>query len=218
MSTLITGFGPFDGGSNASEALVRALAERTPRLETLTGGHVTTRILPVDTEQAATLLDDALAEAKPSRVLLIGQAAGRNRLSFERIATNQRTFRTPDCAGVMLSNAKVCEGGPERHHANWPALEEMIASLNRAGIPTEISNDCGTHLCNQLLYLALDRLSPERQSYVVTFLHIPLLPQQVIDNEPAAARITHCPYMPLDMMIRGVEVFLEKSASLGVAA
>jgi pyroglutamyl-peptidase len=218
MTTLITGFGPFDGGSNASEALVRALTKRRIQLGEFAHGRVETLILPVDTQAAGGLLAEAVTRYRPARLLLTGQAAGRNRLSLERIATNRRDFRTPDIAGTEIKDSPVLKDGPERYAASWPDLEGAIAVMNAAGIPAAMSEDCGTHLCNQVLYLALHAASAADRHYVTTFLHVPLLPEQVIANEPAAQRHDNCPYMPLEMSIRGVEVLLAHSAAMGAAA
>lgn len=217
MTTLITGFGPFDGGSNASEVLVRALTKRRIQLGEFAQGRVETLILPVDTQAAGGLLTEAILRYQPARLLLTGQAAGRNRLSLERIATNKRDFRTPDITGTKVKDSLVLTDGPERYGASWPDLEGAVAVLNAAGIPAAVSDDCGMHLCNQVLYLALHAAVAADRPYVTTFLHVPLLPQQVIANEPAAQR-HDCPYMPLEMSIRGVEVLLAHAAAMGAAA
>jgi pyroglutamyl-peptidase len=218
MTTLITGFGPFDGGSNASESLVRALTKRRIQLGEFAHGRVETLILPVDTQAAGGLLAEAVERYRPARLLLTGQAAGRNRLDLERIATNRRDFRTPDITGAEIKDSLVLDEGPERYLANWPDLEGAVAAMNAAGIPARVSEDCGTHLCNQMLYLALHAARAADRPYVTTFLHVPLLPEQVIANEPAAQRYENCPYMPIEMTIRGVEVLLAHAAAMGVAA
>lgn len=218
MTVLITGFGPFDGGGNASEALVRALAGRGDRLAELAHSRVEALVLPVDTERAGGLLADAVARVRPSLLLMTGQAAGRSRLCLERVATNRRDFRIPDSAGTMLAGAAVLDLGPERYLANWPDPEGAVAALNAAGVPARVSDDCGTHLCNQILYLALHSAHDAGQRYAATFLHIPLLPEQVAAGEPAALRFGECPSMPLDMTVRGVEIVLGHAAALGVAA
>lgn len=217
MTTLITGFGPFDGGSNASDALVRALTKRRIQLGEYAHGRVETLILPVDTEAAGAILADAVERFRPTRLLLTGQAAGRNRLSLERAATNKRDFRTPDITGAEIRDSPVLEGGPASYAASWPDLEGAVAVMNAAGIPAAVSEDCGTHLCNQMLYLALHAAIADRP-YVAAFLHVPLLPEQIIAGEPAAQRHPSCPYMPLEMSIRGVEVLLAHSAAMGAAA
>jgi pyroglutamyl-peptidase len=218
MTTLITGFGPFDGGSNASEALVRALTKRRIQLGETAQGRVETLILPVETDTAGAILSEAVSRYRPTHLLLTGQAAGRNKLNLERIATNTRDFRTPDISGAQPKGSPVLEGGVDSYVANWPDLEGAVAAMNAAGIPAHMSEDCGTHLCNQILYLALHAVKTSGQSYVATFLHVPLLPQQIIANEPAAQRTPNCPYMPLEMSIRGVETMLMHAAAMGAAA
>lgn len=218
MTILITGFGPFDGGSNASEALVRALTKRRIQLGDTAGGRVETLVLPVETDTAGIILAEAVARYRPTHLLLTGQAAGRSKLSLERIATNRRDFRTPDITGAQPRDARVLEDTAESYVANWPDLEGTVAAMNAAGVPAQISDDCGTHLCNQVLYLALHAAAVSGQSYVATFLHVPLLPAQIIAHEPAAQRHPNCPYMPLDMSVRGVEVLLSHAAAIGVAA
>jgi pyroglutamyl-peptidase len=218
MTILITGFGPFDGGSNASEALVRALTRRRRALAHAAGGEVETLVLPVDTARAGDLLAEAVSRLRPARLLLTGQASGRNRLCLEKLAINRRDFRVPDSAGAQPRNVCVCEGGPEVYRANWPDLEGAVAAMNAAGVPAQLSEDCGTHLCNQLLYLALHAANADRAAHVATFLHVPLLPEQVIAGEPAATRHPACPYMPLEMSVRGVETILAHAAALGAAA
>ena len=218
MTVLITGFGPFDGGTNASEALVRTLTKRAASPGGLAPGEVETLILPVDTILAGEFLTDAVARVKPSRLLLTGQAAGRSRLSLERIATNVRDFRVPDISGLQISGAKVLDGTPETYAATWPDLAGTVAALNAAGIPSQVSEDCGTHLCNQVLYLALHAAAETGLTYAATFLHVPLLPEQVIAGEPAAQRYPNCPFMPLDMTVRAVEIVLARSAAIEAAA
>jgi pyroglutamyl-peptidase len=218
MTVLITGFGPFDGGSNASEALVNALTKRASALGRVAGGAVEILVLPVDTAKAGDLLAEAVARVRPSRVLLSGQAAGRNRISLERIATNRRDFRVPDMTGLQVRDAKVLDGTPDSYVASWPDLDGTVAALNAAGIPAQVSEDCGTHLCNQVLYLALHAAAETGLTYAATFLHLPLLPEQVIAGEPAAQRHPNCPFMTLDMTVRAVEIVLERSAAIEVAA
>jgi pyroglutamyl-peptidase len=218
MTTLITGFGPFDGGTNASEALVRALTKRATASGEAAGSRIETLILPVDTGRAGDLLSEAVARHRPSRLLMCGQAAGRNRLGLERLATNKRDFRVADIAGAQPKGACVLDGTPETYTASWPDLDGTAAAMNAAGIPAEVSEDCGTHLCNQILYLALHAAKGGGQSYVATFLHVPLLPEQIIAREPAALRDPSCPYMPLEMSLRGIEIILTHAAALEAAA
>jgi pyroglutamyl-peptidase len=201
MTLLITGFGPFEGGSNASEALVRAIADNEPP-----GAGVETLVLPVDTARAPSLLDEALERLEPSRLLMTGQAAGRGRISLEQVARNRRMFRVPDCAGRLLQGEPVADGGPDAYRSCWPDLPGLADALNRAGIPAALSEDCGGHLCNQLLYHVLHTSRRLDRTLPAVFLHLPLLPEQVRAGEPAALRHPDCPSMPLAMTVRAVHL------------
>lgn len=218
MTVLITGFGPFDGGSNASEALVHALTTQRSALAETARTRIETLILPVDTDRAGDLLFEAMARHRPTHLLMTGQAAGRAKLCLERYATNRRDFRTPDAAGVTLKDACVFDRGPDRHAATWPDLEGTAAALNAAGLPAEVSEDCGTHLCNQVLYLALHAAASPGQHHAAAFLHVPLLPEQVAAGEPAARRHDPCPSLPLEASVRGVGIILAHAAALEAAA
>jgi len=76
-----------------------------------------------------------------------------------------------------------------------------------------MSSDAGNHLCNQLLYLALRAAAKRGQPCVVTFVHVPVLPQQVIDGEPMTMRHPNCPCLPLPMLIEAVACLLRTTFS-----
>lgn len=208
MSLLVTAFGRFDGGPNCSEALLGRLAADRAALEAEWGGRVAFRLLAVDTERAEAQLAEALAEARPTHALLMGQAAGRRALSFERIARNRRDLRVADERGLCGALGPVRAGGPETRAATWPDLEGAAEALCAQGFPAEVSDDAGAHLCNQTLYLALEAAERAEPSFVATFLHLPLTPEQVEADVPAAARLQSRPATPLDDMARAVAAFL----------
>lgn len=208
MSLLLTAFGRFDGGANCSESLLKRLCDERAALEAAWDGAVTFALLDVDTEAAERQLHAALAEAGPTHVLLTGQAAGRAALSFERIARNHRDLRTPDERGSVGALGPVRKGGPATRAATWPDLEGAAAALRAIGLPAEVSDDAGAHLCNQTLYLALEAVERAVPPFVTTFLHLPLIPEQVAANVPAAARLQSCFALPLDDMARAVRAFL----------
>lgn len=212
MTILITGFGPFDGGSNASERLVCAIDGQRPALSEAAGLPIVPLLLPVDTEEAPRLLADAMAEHDPSHVLLTGQAAGRNRITIETLAINRRHFSVPDAAGRILFDLPVREGGPPALFSTWPDMAGLAGRLCAAGVPATISHHAGAHLCNQLLYEVLLTDREASRERAVTFLHLPLLPEQIIAREPAAERHANCPFMPLAMTLQAVQIALEDAA------
>jgi len=204
---LITGFEANDPPHrNTSAVLVEALGKHLTELQRACGGvEVRTRLMPGDTVALAASLEAALGEQpRPTHVLLLGQAPGRNRVTLERFATNLRDFGTSDRHGNLPRDVPVVDGGPTAYHSTWPKQKRLVEALNTAGIPAAMSNDAGNHLCNQLLYLALDAAARPDQSCVITFVHVPMLLQQVIDREPLTMRHSNCPYLPLPMLIEAV--------------
>ena len=208
MSLLITAFGRFEEGPNCSEISLDRLAGETAEIEALWAGPVAFLKLAVNTRSAGPRLTRAVAAARPSHVLLMGQAAGRPHLSLERLARNRRDFAVPDDAGRIGPLGPIRRGGPAARAATWPGLEKAADVLSAASVPTEVSDDAGAHLCNQTLYLALELGERADPRFVATFLHLPLLPEQVLANAPAAARLPGAPVMPLDDMARAVRLFL----------
>jgi pyroglutamyl-peptidase len=218
MTILITGFGPFDGGSNASDALLGAIARERPRLEATLGIAIATRLLPVDTLEAPSILAQAIDALAPSHILLMGQAASRTAISLEAVARNRRHFRVPDSAGRLIENAQVLDDGPESYAATWPDLPGLAAELSRARIPAVVSEECGGHLCNQVLYTTLHGAAASARPCAAMFLHLPLLPEQVAAGEPAALRNPDCSGLPLATMVAAVEIVLAHTLALEHAA
>jgi len=204
---LITGFEANDPPCrNASAAVIEALQECLPQLRRASGdAEVRIRLMPGNTLALFAALEAALDDLPPpTHLLLLGQAPGRNRITPEWLATNVRDFGMPDRYGNLPRNLPVVEEGPADLHSTWPGQDCLVAALNAAGIPAAMSHDAGTHLCNQLLYLALHAAAQRDQQCVAAFVHVPVLPQQVIDGEPMTVRHPSCPYLPLPMMIDAV--------------
>jgi pyroglutamyl-peptidase len=208
MSLLITGFGPFDGGPNCSQALLAALWRRREDMEQRWGDTVAFVDLAVDTEAAEDALNAALAVHQPTHVLLMGQAAGREALSLESTARNARDLAVPDACGRMGPLGPVRAGGADVRSATWPDLDGAAQAVSASGIPCRVSDDAGSHLCNQTLYLALEAGERARPPFVATFLHLPLTREQVAAGVPAAVRRPGCFALPLDEMVRAVGVLL----------
>jgi pyroglutamyl-peptidase len=218
VSVLITAFGPWDGGSNASAAMLAELRQRHKRLEKAAGTAVALELLPVDTDKAPLLLLDLIRAVRPSHILLSGQAAGRNRVALERLAVNFRDFSVPDATGAKIQAQPVVQGGPEGYVSTWPDPEGAVAAIEAQGIPAHLSFHAGTHLCNQLLYTALHHASTTSARYAVAFLHLPLTPAQVIAREPAAERHPSCAHLAPERTAHAVEILLGRIASQPVAA
>lgn len=214
MSLLITAFCVFEGGPNCSEILLDALVADQNALEAVWGGPVAFARFAVDARTIERQLADALAAHRPSHVLLMGQAASRSRLSFERAARNALDLRVADAAGRLGALGPVRPGGPGIRRATWPGLGRACEALAGERVLAELSDDAGSHLCNQALYLALEAAEAAKPPFVATFLHLPLLPEQVAARIPAAARAPAGAGLPLPEMTRAMTVFLRHTRGL----
>jgi pyroglutamyl-peptidase len=202
MRILLTGFEPFNDERNSSQVLAESLRDDPPESMPGFANLVEVRIMPVDTEGIAEVLAATLAEVVPDVCLLMGQATGRNRISVERLAVNIREFESPDTAGNVARGSSIRPDGPVGYRSTLPDQEALVSRLKQAGIPAEVSNHAGTHLCNQILYLALEWAEKNRPDMRVGFVHIPLLPEQT------EGRFSRYAFMPLDMSRQAMTIVI----------
>lgn len=205
---LLTGFEPFGGESiNPSWEVARALHGRG-----IDGHRVEARLLPVAFGAAITALQAALDELQPAVVLAIGQAGGRGKLSFERVAINLIDARIPDNAGAQPIDTPVLAGAPNAYFASLP-VKAMRAACEAAGVEAELSQSAGCYVCNAVFFALMHVLST-RPAVRGGFLHLPWLPEQV-DGHPGE------PCLALDAMVGAVEQALlaavQHADDLGVA-
>ncbi len=149
MTTLLlTAFEPFNGASsNASMAVASQLCQEQP----IAGVELHWSLLPVERYACLDRLRQALAEVEPCMVLAMGLAASRDRISIERIAINIDDFPIPDNAGNQVTDQPIISSGPLAYASTLP-IKAMLASLQRAKIPAEISYSAGSYVCNHLFY------------------------------------------------------------------
>ncbi len=196
---LLTGFDPFGGESiNPSWEAVRLLHGKR------IGGHrVVAQLLPTAFEASLRQLKAAMRETRPAIMLGVGQAGGRARLSLERVAINLQDARIPDNAGAQPVDEPVIAGAPAAYFSDLP-VKAMLAAMQAAGLPAEISYTAGTYVCNHIAYAML-HLAAQRRGVRAGFMHIPYLPSQ-------AVALRHAPSMALEDMVRGLAVALRAAA------
>ncbi len=181
MRILLTAFEPFDGNRNASLMAAEALRAEPPP-----GIDLRLEILPVDTVGIEARILALFAAHDPHWWVATGQAGGRNRIALETTAVNLRRFERPDNLGRTVAGEPVVPGGPERLASTLPDLPGLLAVLHAADIPSYLSHDAGTYLCNQVLYLILHHGSRRPRFSGAGFVHLPLTPRQVIEERPEA--------------------------------
>lgn len=193
MKVLITGFEPNDNGLNASEIVVKSLQNNPPQKLIQYIDFIDFKIMPGNTNTLGNIVNKTLQELSPDICIGIGQARGYNKITLERMAKNLRYFVTLDKAGNAPKGTLITKGAPVAYWSSLPNQENLVALLGNHNIPAKISNDCGTHLCNQAFYHFLHWREINKSDMKIGFVHIPALPEQVIKYWPEA------PFMSMDM-------------------
>ncbi|MEU8515942.1 pyroglutamyl-peptidase I [Kitasatospora sp. NPDC048722] len=197
---LLTGFEPFDGADvNPSWEVARLVADQPPE-----GLLVTAVRLSCVFGRAAEELRAAVGECAPDLVVCLGQAAGRPDVTVERVALNVDDARIPDNAGARPVDAPVVPGGPAAYFATLP-VKACVAAVRAAGLPASLSHTAGTFVCNHVFYALMHLLATERPGVRGGFVHIPALPEQVLDRAQ--------PSLPADAVAHALRALLTAAAT-----
>ncbi len=204
MKVLLTGFEPNDDSLNASEIVVKSLQDDLPpELRSYTD-NLEFKIMPGNTNILGQIVDQTLKSSSPDICILIDQAKGYNRICFERMAKNLRYFVTLDQAGNAPKGEEVVPNAPVAYWSCLPEQELLVSLLESNQIPAKISNDGGTHLCNQLFYHFLHWKHIHNSDIKIGFIHIPVLPEQVIKYW------SNSPFMPIEMTRKALSLIIEQ--------
>ena len=188
MKILITGFAPFGGQSiNPAYEAVKALPD------TIGKARIIKAEIPVVFRRDMEVLKALIDQHQPDAVICVGQAGGRSKISFERVAINVMDCAAPDNAGFQPKDEPVISGGPAAYFSTLP-IRAMEDRVRAAQIPCEISNSAGTYVCNDIMYRLL--ASTDKPA---GFIHVPYLPQQV-EGLPKET-----PSMPLETIAKALE-------------
>jgi len=196
-TVLLTGFEPFGGERiNPSWEVVKQFQQRR-----ICGAEVMVCQLPCVFGGSDGVLNDAIDRYRPSLILAVGQAGGRQRISMERVAINVDDARIPDNRGQQPIDRPVVPGGPAAYFATVP-IKAMVKALRDAGVPAEVSQSAGTFVCNHVMYALLHRLAHLPSPAKGGFIHLPYLPQQ-------AADIPNVPSMAEETMLAGLDIAIQ---------
>ena len=204
MRVLITGFEPNDDGLNASELVVMSLRDNPPQILSQYINDINFKIMPGNTCSLGQVVDATLKAFLPDICICIGQARGYNKIALERMAKNLRSFTTPDKANNAPKGELITTEGPVAYWASLPDQDSLVSLLESHNIPAKISNDCGSHLCNQIFYHMLHWKDVHRSDMEVGFVHIPALPEQVIKYWPES------PFMPMEMTRKALSLIISR--------
>jgi len=194
MRILLTAFGPFgEHAANASLEAARRVAS-----EGLPGAEIEVLELPVAAGAADEAVLEALARFRPDAVVMTGLNEHAETVRPERVAINVDDFRIPDSAGGQPCDRPVVEGGPAAYFSTLP-LRRMLAALEAAGVPAELSNSAGTYVCNHVFYAVRHHIESAGVGCSAGFVHVPQMREAAPADKPS---------MPLDDIVRGLRAVI----------
>lgn len=169
---LLSGFEPF-GGYETNPSM-NALWDLEGQV--ISGLEVHVVELPVEWDVAWELLHDEIRTLHPRVVVATGMA-GTHAMRYEVHAVNEEWGE--DNAGVDPEGEPVVADGPEALAPTIP-VQLMAAAVDHAGLPTTISEDAGTYLCNHVMYRLLHYATDDSTDPPVAagFVHVPPAPYE----------------------------------------
>ena len=196
MKILVTGFDPF-GGEPINPAI-----ESVKRLpDNIAGAEIIKLEIPTVRKKSLEKIEKAINEHNPDVILSIGQAGGRFDISIERVGINLDDFRIPDNEGNQTIDEPIFPDGENAYFVKLP-VKAMVQNVQKNNIPASVSYTAGTFVCNHVLYGVLYLIEKKYKGKKSGFIHIPFLPQQVIDKR-------NMPSMELNTIVKGLTAAIE---------
>ncbi|MDF7638427.1 pyroglutamyl-peptidase I [Lactobacillus sp. ESL0791] len=181
MKILVTGFDPFgDDKINPAIEAVKRLDDE------IAGAKIVKVEIPTVFGDCATVVHNAIVKENPDYVLNIGQAGGRYGLTPERVAINFDDGRIADNKGHQPLAEAIHEDGQNAYFTQLP-VKAMARAIRAAGIPSYVSTTAGTFVCNHIMYQVQYMIDKEFHDLKAGFMHIPFLPEQVVDRPDTPA-------------------------------
>lgn len=196
MKILVSGFDPF-GGEKINPAIesVKLLPDE------IKGTKIIKVEIPTVARKSLKKLEEVIEIEKPDVVLSVGQAGGRTDISVERVGINMDDFRIKDNEGNQPIDEKIAKDGPDAYLVTIP-IKAMVQKMIENKIPASVSNTAGTFVCNHVCYGMAHLASTKYPNMRTGFVHIPFLPEQVVDKR-------NMPSMPLELIAKGLEYAIE---------
>lgn len=196
MKILVSGFDPF-GGEKINPAIesVKLLPDE------IKGAKIIKVEIPTVARKSLKKLEEVIEIEKPDVVLSVGQAGGRTDITVERVGINMDDFRIKDNEGNQPIDEKIAKDGPDAYLVTIP-IKAMVQKMIENKIPASVSNTAGTFVCNHVCYGMAHLASTKYPNMRTGFVHIPFLPEQVVDKR-------NMPSMPLELIAKGLEYAIE---------
>lgn len=192
MKILVTGFDPF--GQDTMNPAIEAV-KLLP--ETVKGAEIVKLEIPTVFGKSAAVVKERLQQHDIDYVLHVGQAGGRFDLTPERVAINLDDARIPDNDGNQPIDVPIQTTGEAAYFSQHP-VKAMVTAIKAVGLPASVSNSAGTFVCNHIMYQSLFMAHTEFKTVKAGFIHVPFLPEQVVERPGM-------PAMSLADITRGLE-------------
>lgn len=197
MDIILTGFEPFNQSrTNPSAEIINHFPDQPHEDYTLIK-----EILPVENGKAVDWLTSAIQKYEPDIIIMLGEASTRPVVSIEKVAINWMDYRIADNAGNQIVDQFIFDDGPAAYFSSLP-VRSIYKHLIEVGIPAEISLSAGAYLCNQVFYSSMYFLNQFKINSMCGFIHLPPLPEQVIEKSQKSAS------MSLDLSMSAVTTAL----------
>ncbi|MSU00096.1 pyroglutamyl-peptidase I [Tissierella pigra] len=203
MKVLITGFDPFGGEKiNPAYEAIKGLADN------IGGAEIIKKEIPTVFKKSIVELEKTIEEEKPDIVICVGQAGGRHDITLERVAINIDDARIPDNEGNQPIDKKVFEDGENAYFTSVP-IKAMTQEIREGEVPASISNTAGTFVCNHIMYGLLYLIDKKFPNLSGGFIHVPFLPEQVLDKGNVPSMSTENITKALRLAIEGALKYKE---------
>ena len=196
MKILVTGFDPFGG-----EPINPAIESVKKLPDNIAGAEIIKLEIPTVRKKSLEKIEKAINEHNPDIILSIGQAGGRFDISIERVGINLDDFRIPDNEGNQIIDEPIFPDGENSYFVKLP-VKAMVQNVQKNNIPASVSYTAGTFVCNHVLYGVLYLIEKKYKGKKSGFIHIPFLPQQVVDKR-------NMPSMELNTIVKGLTAAIE---------
>lgn len=193
---LVTGFDPFGNEKiNPALEIIKLLPIKIGENE------IKTLEIPTVWQKSLEKIENEIRSYDPDYILSIGQAGGRSDITIERVAINIDDYRIKDNNGNQPIDEKIFEDGENAYFSTLP-IKAIQKEITKNNIPASISNTAGTFVCNHVFYGVRYMIEKKFQGKKSGFIHIPFLPEQVLDKP-------NTPSMSLEIILKGIEIAIQ---------
>jgi len=196
MKILVTGFDPFGG-----EPINPAIESVKKLPDNIAGAEIIKLEIPTVRGKSLEKIEKAIQEHNPDIILSVGQAGGRFDITVERVGINMDDFRIPDNEGNQVIDEPIFSDGDNAYFVKLP-VKAMVQNIQKNKIPASVSYTAGTFVCNHVLYGVLYLVEKKYKGKKSGFIHIPFLPEQVVDKR-------NMPSMELNTIVTGLTAAIE---------